>query len=199
MLENLAAEALREFFSTPLFEQINFGLVQAAGASPESTVASMGPGFGDYIKWISIVVTVILAWGFWTVFKKKKKVFRGLSQEAVYKPPATQAIRGQGYVARWEEVLKHIDSVKESDWKIAIIEGDKLADEVLKRSGYEGDTMGDRLMGMTRSDLNSLDDLWVAHKIRNKIAHEPRYVMTYKTAREAVRIFEKVLKELGAV
>ena len=76
---------------------------------------------------------------------------------------------------------------------------DKLIDETLKNAGFPGDTLGERLMGMERGQLATLDGLWEAHKIRNKIAHDSNYFMRYAEAKKAVELYEKTLNELGAI
>jgi len=99
--------------------------------------------------------------------------------------------------SRWEEIRRHIDSEREAEWKLAVIEADKLIDNLLKSAGYSGDTMGDRLMNIEKGQLANLDELWEAHKIRNRIVHDVNYFLRYAEARRAVLIYEKILKELG--
>lgn len=101
--------------------------------------------------------------------------------------------------SRWEEVQKHLNSNKEAEWKFAVIEADSLVDNILKASGYPGDTMGDRLKNMDKSQIVTLDGLWEAHKIRNRLAHESNYFLRYGEARRAVQLYEKTLKELNAL
>ncbi|MBI2637727.1 MAG: hypothetical protein HYW88_02395, partial [Candidatus Sungbacteria bacterium] len=52
---------------------------------------------------------------------------------------------------KWESVLNKAASPNPSDWKLAVIEADSLMDDLLKRSGYLGTTMGDRLKQLDRS------------------------------------------------
>jgi len=106
---------------------------------------------------------------------------------------------GGGIGARWEEVIRHIDSIKEAEWKYAVIEADKLIDELLRKAGFQGDTMGERLRSIEPGAIASLQDLWDAHKIRNLIAHDTEYTLRYAEARDAIRKYEKVLRELGVM
>ncbi len=55
--------------------------------------------------------------------------------------------------SRWEEVMRHLDSSREAEWKFAVIEADKLVDDVMKKAGYSGETMGDRLIGIEKGQL----------------------------------------------
>ena len=101
--------------------------------------------------------------------------------------------------SRWDEIQRHLNSTKEAEWKFAVIEADSLVDHVLKSSGYPGDTMGDRLKNIDKSQIVTLDGLWEAHKIRNRLAHEQSYFLRYGEAKRAVQLYEKTLKELQAL
>ena len=67
------------------------------------------------------------------------------------------------------------------------------------RSGYAGDSFGDRLMNIDAGALASLDGLWWAHKVRNRLAHEMDYFLRYTEARQAMGYYEQTLQELNLV
>lgn len=100
---------------------------------------------------------------------------------------------------RWNAVLAHLDSPKESDWKLAVIEADTLVDDALARAGFPGVTFGDRLSNISPGGLTTLDGVWWAHKIRNRLAHEVDYFLRYTEARQAVGYFEAALAELQLI
>lgn len=99
---------------------------------------------------------------------------------------------------RFADIKAHIDSENPNDWKLAIIEADIVLDETLKRMGYAGTSLGERLRSISPSALSTLDDAWQAHKVRNDIAHSGvDFVLTHKLARETIVRFERVFSELG--
>jgi hypothetical protein len=100
---------------------------------------------------------------------------------------------------RWNTILSHLDSVRESDWKHAVMEADKLVDDSLARAGFGGATFGDRLSNIKPGTLLSLDGVWWAHKIRNRLAHEIDYFLRYTEARQAVGYYEAALAELQLI
>jgi hypothetical protein len=104
--------------------------------------------------------------------------------------------QGGWAMARWAEIKRHMDSPKETEWRFAIIEADKLVDEVLKRAGYAGDTFGERLSNIQPGQLQSLDGLWSSHKVRNRVAHDMNYFLRYTEAKQAIAGFEATLEEL---
>ncbi len=85
-----------------------------------------------------------------------------------------------------------------STYQISVLNADKLVDQVLRDCGYKGETMGERL----RSSVEKYSDrngIWTAHKLRNRIAHEPDIAVTYDEARYALKSFRRALKDLGAI
>ncbi len=97
---------------------------------------------------------------------------------------------------RWEKVVKLINSTSPADWKLAILEADILLGEMLDRMGYRGDSIGEQLKIIEKSDFTTLDSAWEAHKIRNSIAHEGEdFLITHREAQRIVRLFEEVFLE----
>ncbi len=102
------------------------------------------------------------------------------------------------YRVRWLAVEQSLVRGNESSYHLAVLNGDKLVDNALRDRGFSGQTMGERLKAAS-SKLSRRDDVWNAHKLRNKIAHEPDVRVTYEQARGALRAFKQALKDLGAV
>ncbi|KKR88353.1 MAG: hypothetical protein A3G02_03175 [Candidatus Yanofskybacteria bacterium RIFCSPLOWO2_12_FULL_44_13b] len=142
---------------------------------------------------ITLVLLIILVWLKIKTHKVKPKP--SLIQEI--SPPQTAP--GGPWQARWEEIKRHIDSPKEGEWKFAVIEADALMNDALKRAGFAGETMGERLQNIQSGQIQNLDALWEAHKIRNRLAHDSDYFLRYAEAKRAVSQFEKILKELGVL
>jgi len=100
---------------------------------------------------------------------------------------------------QWEKTKKRLEGGLESEYKLAIIEADSMIDEVLKRIGHKGETLGDRLKELTPDLLSNINDIWEAHKIRNNIVHDPDYKLSLREAQKAIEIYEKALTDLGAI
>lgn len=97
---------------------------------------------------------------------------------------------------RWVRIINHLNSDNESDWRLAVLEADLILDEMLRSMGYHGDTIAEKLRGVERSDFNSIDKAWEAHKIRNQIAHEGgNFRLDNRDARQTVLLYEQVFKE----
>ncbi len=87
-----------------------------------------------------------------------------------------------------------LDSGQAGELKSAILSLDSFCDQALKDRGYGGETMGERLKEATLDNLPAIQRLWTAHRIRNRVAHEPGKV-TETELKEAVNWYGSVLRE----
>lgn len=129
------------------------------------------------------------------VIKLNRLAAKRIDVTKIIAPPSPAS---SGVNARWEEVQRHITSTREAEWKFAVIEADKIVDDILKNS-FPGETMGERLMNIGQSQLETLSGLWEAHKIRNRLVHDTNYFLRYAEAKRAVILYERTLKELQAI
>ncbi len=97
---------------------------------------------------------------------------------------------------KWEKILEKIKSGDERDLNLAIIKADSLIDDILCLHGCPGNDMGERLKSLNRDDYKHLDDLWEAHKVRNRLAHEPDYHINKDEAKKVINLYHVALEEL---
>ncbi|MFZ1361000.1 MAG: hypothetical protein WAS27_03200 [Candidatus Saccharimonadales bacterium] len=102
------------------------------------------------------------------------------------------------YRSRWLAIEQSLTRDNEASYHLAVINADKLLDHALRERGVKGQTMGDR-MKFARDTWSNRDTVWQAHKLRNKIAHEPDVHVTYDQVRRALAGFKTGLKDLGAI
>mgnify|MGYP001588813571 CR=1 FL=1 len=101
---------------------------------------------------------------------------------------------------QWEVVLEHMNSDGPADWRMAIIEADNMLDEMVKKLGYEGEDLGERLKAVEPSDFESLNSAWEAHKVRNQIVHEGvGFEITKSDAERVIQLYEKVFREFDFI
>lgn len=100
------------------------------------------------------------------------------------------------FLARWQAVQQLC--VKSDTWPLAVINGDKLLDEALRKSRCKGRTMGERLVSAQRR-LSDNDGVWFGHKLRNRIVHEEMARLYRRDVQAALRGFRDALKDLGAL
>lgn len=102
----------------------------------------------------------------------------------------------QYFEEHWVELLAR---VKTPDGVVlAVIDADKLLDEALIKCGYRGKTMGERMVSAQRAFSNN-DGAWFAHKLRNRLVHEPGARLRQNDAKNALAGIRQGLKDLGAL
>lgn len=129
----------------------------------------------DYIIWIiAIFVVLDLLFVIYVFFRGKKKL---------------SATDRRKYLQYWNSIKSDKDNAH------AIINADKLLDKLLTAKGFHG-SVGDKLKKANNVFMN-IDDVWSAHKLRNRIAHEIGHTITEKQRKTALKQFEAAFKDLG--
>ena len=102
------------------------------------------------------------------------------------------------YRSRWMTIEQSLVRDNEASYHLAVMNADKLLDTAMRERGVKGQTMGDR-MKANKDGWSSRNNLWEAHKLRNKIAHESDVRVSYDQARRALAGFKQALKDVGAI
>ena len=105
----------------------------------------------------------------------------------------------QRVIKAWKEIEERIKTGKEAELKLAIIEADRVLDEVLKVAGYKGETMAERMEQVTPAQLANIEKVWRAHKIRNRIVHESDYKISQQEVLEVLDAYKKAFQEFGLI
>jgi len=112
-------------------------------------------------------------------------------------PPINQNVSPLGTPnERWNNVLAHIASTNQADWRLSIIEADIMLQDMLQKMGYQGLGVGDMLKNVEKSDFSTLDQAWEAHKVRNAIAHQGgEFVISHEEAQRVISLYSQVFQE----
>lgn len=102
------------------------------------------------------------------------------------------------YQTRWLKIENGLVKGDPRTYSMSVINADKLLDKALQEMGLAGKTMGERMkrIGDHFSDVNKV---WYAHKLRNRIAHEEDFEISYTETSKALAAFRQALKDLGAI
>ncbi len=162
-------------------------------------VSYLEPFVGPYIplvKVISLILSILFFIGI--IFSVLKLRDARIKEYEYHKPTDIEKNEESAKNIKWETILKHLDSENPTEWRIAILEADNMLEGALQKNGFGGDSIGESLRGMTKKDLNSIQDAWEAHKVRNLIAHEGlSFVLTKRKAQQTINSYNKVFSELG--
>ena len=183
---------------TPLLQAIFGSDGVLAGVSQDGVISFLNGAWSFYVILAYAVSFIFLVLYIYASMVGDK--YGDIEHDLIHAEEEAYAMKMAGGIKsdKFAELQTHLDSENPNDWKLAIIEADIILDDTLKRQGYAGPTLADRLKSISPESLHSIRDAWDAHMIRNKIAHAGAdFVLTQKIARETIMRYERVFKELG--
>lgn len=102
--------------------------------------------------------------------------------------------------ARWQHVMSLMTEPHQSAWRQAIVEADILLSELLTDLRLPGDSIGEQLKQVNRTQFTTLDLAWEAHRVRNDIAHRgSTFDLSEREARRTIDLYRQVFDEFGYV
>ena len=130
----------------------------------------------DSIIWLILGLLLLIAFEFLWFFRKRGKLTK----------------RDQDFI---KKEYQEIQKMAERDVKHAILMSDKLFDYVLLKRGFPG-SLGDKLK-RAESFFSSPNNVWAAHKLRNRIVHEVGFEPLAQEVSKALSSYKQALWELG--
>ena len=148
-----------------------------------------------YFKIVFIILSSIFLFAIIVLLLKaswlKRRILEDATEFITYRPfGAKKAFK------KWIKITKKLESNKESEYKLAIIEADNLLDDVLKNIGYKGETIKEKLEQLEAVILPNIDEVRQAHQTRNDIIYDPDYQLTFDQATKILNIYEKAFRNL---
>lgn len=99
---------------------------------------------------------------------------------------------------KWQKIKKRLEKDNEAEYKLALIEADKILDDILKRMGYGEESLNEKLKHLSSSHVSNLEELLEANEICQNVIRDPDYRLNREKAGEIISIFEKSFKDLEA-
>ncbi|TSC58040.1 MAG: Uncharacterized protein Greene041619_819 [Candidatus Peregrinibacteria bacterium Greene0416_19] len=122
------------------------------------------------MTWILLIVVAIGVIGLLLLVRRRKRLSAAASSK----------IR-----SAWNHAVSLPDTHRR------LLEADKVLDVTLEELGYRG-TLGEKLKKASGS-IPSVNAVWAAHKMRNRIAHEPGASLSDAECRSALQAFERAI------
>ncbi|MBI2450602.1 MAG: hypothetical protein HYV47_03665 [Candidatus Nealsonbacteria bacterium] len=97
---------------------------------------------------------------------------------------------------QWNKILERLETGIESDYKLAIIEANDMLDASLKRLGFDGQTLEDKLKNLTSATLPNILQLFEIYRLRNNIVHDPDYRLALNEAKAALDVYAQAFRDL---
>ena len=153
------------------------------------TAWSLFAGIAIFVGLVFIAFLIYIAVRLEQVRALERKRFESFSHTVAARDvPKTQL--------RWDRILQQISSDDEQNWRLAILEGDIMLNELLDVLGYRGETMADKMRQVERGSFNTIDIAWEAHRVRNRVAHEGTHLsLNQREAQRVVGLYEQIFRE----
>ncbi|HEV7121374.1 MAG TPA: hypothetical protein VGN56_00950 [Candidatus Paceibacterota bacterium] len=187
-----------EYFFRLLYDLIFGAHVGSASVSAPASLVTLAGQIWIVISFFAWIFAFAACWALVYYTMRYWQVTAEESQRYTTIPEAQAHVQLEH--SRWAYITQLIESAQESDWRQAIIEADIMLDEVLTRSGYIGDTIGDKLKTANPQRFMTLRNAWDAHMVRNDIAHKgSAYQLTNHIAFRTIQNYEAVFREFNEI
>jgi len=133
--------------------------------------------------WAIIWSLVKSPWLFWHITEDSKDFSQGA-------PVPTEEKSKKA----WKKIEKKLDNRKEASWKLAVIEGADIVEDVLLKMGYKAKNLQARLLLADEAEIPNLKNLLSSVEIYNSIICDPDYNLTRDNAIKIIDCFEEFLK-----
>lgn len=154
--------------------------------------------FGPNLVWfqlISVLLSGLFIWGIVYIITRAQyfnmKTEKYMDMLGFGNLTKRRSLRG------WEQIKKRIISPDQQDWKLAVLEADKILDEILKMAGYLGSDLSKKLEILNPENLSNLDEIRKAHFLANQILKDPSLELKKEDAIIALKSFKKAFIELN--
>lgn len=127
---------------------------------------------------IAFVILAAFVLAFYVFIKASSKKINSANQQFIKK--------------QWKNIIDE----SSQNTHTAILDADKLLGRVLEIRGYNG-SVGNKLK-KAGFLFSSIDSVWYAHEVRNKIAHEIGFRISENESKKVLSVFKRALNDLGA-
>ncbi len=94
---------------------------------------------------------------------------------------------------QWKKIKQNFEKEDSVYWKVALLEAEKLMDEIFVRMGLGPGAMDERLSRASVDEIPNLPDVLKARGLCQDIAKDPDYRLSKENAQSALETFEKAL------
>lgn len=140
---------------------------------------------------VSIVAFIIYVWI--TTPWLKRLILWNIKEFLTFRPYQIRKIDKD-----WMKILQRLESELETEYKLSVIEADLLLNDVMKRLGYEGKTLSEKLERVKPGVFVDLQSLKSADQIYQNLIYDTSYQLTQAQAKKMIAVIEKALSDLDA-
>ena len=103
------------------------------------------------------------------------------------------------FTKEWQALLLRLETGRQEEYKLALIEADTMLDQTMKRVGYAGETLNEKLQKISLVILPNAKEVQEVHAMRDTIVHDPNFVLTLDQAKRAMNVYQKAFEDLDLI
>ncbi|MFA5386366.1 MAG: hypothetical protein WC297_01750 [Candidatus Paceibacterota bacterium] len=162
------------------------------------TIVSFFSGIFSTVQFVALLISGALAIGIIFVVSslhtmRKEEVL--LSRKLILTEDLSSEISSRA----WRKIEQRLSTNDEAQLRLALIEADKILDEILKISGHKGKTVADKLSQITSAEVSALREILEAHDLKNQIIQDPEIEIVPEDIRRALAAYKKFFTERGLI
>jgi len=162
--------------------------------------AFFAPFLIQYLLWLqigAIILSTLFLWGIISMIIKTSYI--EMKREQFLDILGHGRVSKRRSVKAWKQIKQRMLSENQNDWKLAILESDKVLDEILKMAGYIGANTEEKLRAIIPAQLSNIEDVKMANLVSGEIMKDPTYEITLKKAKETIEIYRIAFVELNLI
>ncbi len=149
------------------------------------------------IQFISLFVSGILL--FLSIYFLAKSDIVGEDIEHFIGVFTNKDINKRRSLRAWKQIQKRLKTKETDQLKLAILEADRILNEILKMAGYPGKNLDERLEQINSAQISNIEELRQAHKLKNRLISEPDFIITPNETEIIIEIYKKAFQELNLI
>jgi len=166
--------------------------------------------FGLIIIWLAIFTDYLYLKYFirfdeyyqWKAKEKQKKLIKAKEKvfsvfENIPSPEEVLAPREESNGSDWLKIFNRLNTDREINYKLAIIEADKIVNRKLDDMGVLGRNLRDKMENIPSDIMGKLGKLEKARKVLDELLKDDSLTIKRETAREVIDIYQKAYSDLA--
>ena len=97
---------------------------------------------------------------------------------------------------KWQTIVQRLETAKDDEYKLAIIEADGILNSALNKLGAKGQSIEDKVAQLPQGTIPNVSEILTATQIRNGVIHDPDYRITKESAQMALKAYETAFGSL---
>ena len=149
---------------------------------------------------VFVIVDLVFIWLI-VLYMQKALSYRLKIDLRTLPPDVAEILKRSGvrerFAMRWEDLRKGAAA----SYRDAIVGADSLIDELLQEASFSGRDTAERFGKLNRLGLRraTVNGLFEAHRLRNRIAHEGAFVPSARVAEHALDQYARFLAEVKVI